>query len=195
MTTKAFFNWGKKDEYAEYDKQEAFEAQQAILRKRRTGDTIKEADERRSNVANVLREKRELRQAEKDALGQGIVPESLKKWKNYDKKEDEGNLFNAGVVVPLLPFGINKYDEGERFDLRSPYADEGWVDPADAEDPWAGLKRLFGGRKEEDAAAAAKPKDKRVIWASQYTKYKAEQEEIAKAAKAAAIKEKKEKKK
>jgi hypothetical protein len=29
--------------------------------------------------------------------------------------------------VPLLPFGLRKYDEGERFDLRSPYADDGWV--------------------------------------------------------------------
>jgi hypothetical protein len=29
--------------------------------------------------------------------------------------------------VPLLPFGLKEFDEGERFDLRSPYADEGWV--------------------------------------------------------------------
>jgi hypothetical protein len=32
-------------------------------------------------------------------------------------------------VVPLFPFGIRKYDEGERFDLRLPYAEDGWVDP------------------------------------------------------------------
>ena len=30
-------------------------------------------------------------------------------------------------MVPLLPFGLKEFDEGERFDLRSPYADEGWV--------------------------------------------------------------------
>lgn len=29
--------------------------------------------------------------------------------------------------MPLLPFGLKEFDEGERFDLRSPYADEGWV--------------------------------------------------------------------
>lgn len=33
----------------------------------------------------------------------------------------------SGLVVPLLPFGMPKYDAGERFDLRSPYADDGWV--------------------------------------------------------------------
>jgi len=30
-----------------------------------------------------------------------------------------------------------KYDEGERFDLRSPYADDGWVDPEET-DAFAG---------------------------------------------------------
>jgi hypothetical protein len=39
---------------------------------------------------------------------------------NYKNKEDE--TANSGLVVPLLPFGMPKYDAGERFDLRSPYA-------------------------------------------------------------------------
>jgi hypothetical protein len=43
-------------------------------------------------------------------------------------KETEDRA-NSGVVVPLFPFGIRKYDDGERFDLRLPYADDGWVDP------------------------------------------------------------------
>jgi hypothetical protein len=46
---------------------------------------------------------------------------------NYKNKEDE--TANSGLVVPLLPFGMPKFDAGERFDLRSPYADDGWVDP------------------------------------------------------------------
>lgn len=33
----------------------------------------------------------------------------------------------TGLIVPLLPFGMPKYDAGERFDLRSPYSDDGWV--------------------------------------------------------------------
>lgn len=40
----------------------------------------------------------------------------------------------SGLVVPLLPFGMPKYDAGERFDLRSPYADDGWV-----------VSRVWGG--------------------------------------------------
>ena len=59
-------------------------------------------------------------------LTQGIIPDSLKDWKNYKKKEDAQG-FTEGIVVPLLPFGLKEFDEGERFDLRSPYADMGWV--------------------------------------------------------------------
>lgn len=32
------------------------------------------------------------------------------------------------LLLRLHP-GMPKYDAGERFDLRSPYADDGWVDP------------------------------------------------------------------
>ena len=97
---------------------------------------------------------------------QGIIPESLKNWKNYKKKEDAKG-WTDGIVVPLLPFGLKEFDEGERFDLRSPYADEGWVsvqagsrhtfklemysygyvlmmvqvDPEET-DMWAGLKKI-----------------------------------------------------
>lgn len=44
---------------------------------------------------------------------------------NYDAKTEKNS--NSGIVIPLLPFGMRKYDEGERFDLRSPYSDDGWV--------------------------------------------------------------------
>jgi hypothetical protein len=58
---------------------------------------------------------------------------------NYASKDDaEGT---SGIIVPLLPFGMRKYDEGERFDLRSPYADDGWVDPEET-DAWAGFKKI-----------------------------------------------------
>ncbi len=33
------------------------------------------------------------------------------------------------VVLP----GLRQFDEGERFDLRSPYADDGWVDPEETD--------------------------------------------------------------
>ncbi len=60
---------------------------------------------------------------------------------NYDKKEDESAL--SGIVVPLLPFGMPRYDAGERFDLRSPYADDGWVDPEETGVLWQAWFSVF----------------------------------------------------
>lgn len=49
--------------------------------------------------------------------------------------------------LPLqVPFGNTKYDEGERFDLRLPYVDEGYVD--ESASLGNTLKRLFGFGKE-----------------------------------------------
>ena len=52
-----------------------------------------------------------------------------------------------GIVIPLAPFGIPKFDNGERFDLRLPYVEEGWVDE-DA-DPFKWIKNLFNKEKDE----------------------------------------------
>ena len=43
------------------------------------------------------------------------------------KKED--SKLGLNVVIPLNPIGIPKYDNGERFDLRLPYAERGYEDP------------------------------------------------------------------
>lgn len=48
----------------------------------------------------------------------------------------------------LLQFGIPKYDNGERFDLKAPYTDEGWVD--EGGDPLGWAKSLFGGGKKKE---------------------------------------------
>lgn len=45
------------------------------------------------------------------------------------------------VVIHCL-CDCRSYDEGERFDLRSPYADDGWVDP-DEVDAFAGEEGLL----------------------------------------------------
>ena len=34
-------------------------------------------------------------------------------------REQYGDDSNSGIVVPLAPFGIPKYDQGERFDLQA----------------------------------------------------------------------------
>lgn len=83
----------------------------------------------------------------------------------------------SGIVVPLLPFGIQKYDEGERFDLRSPYADDGWVDP-DETDMFAGFKKIgkkilnFSGNNDEYREQLGKP----ILWAKDYERQKGEKE-------------------
>ena len=45
-------------------------------------------------------------------------------------------------MLPLNPLGMREYDEGERFDLRSPYADGAYVDD-DEVSVWDSL-RNFG---------------------------------------------------
>jgi hypothetical protein len=44
----------------------------------------------------------------------------------------------------MVPFGNIKYDEGERFDLRNPFSDTGYIDP-DEMSAWDSFKRF--GRK------------------------------------------------
>ncbi|KAF5837860.1 hypothetical protein DUNSADRAFT_3753 [Dunaliella salina] len=142
--------------------------QRERLEQRKTGVKLREADKRREQVKRSLSAKKQERQQERDLLAQGIMPDSLKDWKNYKTKRDE--RANSGVVVPLLPFGNQEYDEGERFDLRSPYADDGWVDPEEV-DAFAGIKNFgkkflnFGMRREEPG------EQKPIIWASKYEQY------------------------
>ena len=53
--------------------------------------------------------------------------------------------FGFNVIIPLNPMGIPKYDNGERFDLRLPYAERGYEDPsADVMgNMWRGIKNMF----------------------------------------------------
>jgi hypothetical protein len=67
---------------------------------------------------------------------------------------------------PLNPIGMPAYDNGERFDLRLPYAERGYVDE-DADvigKAFSGLKGLFGGGKkatEKDNGKAPPAADKK----------------------------------
>lgn len=59
----------------------------------------------------------------------------------------------GGIPLPAASFGIPKYDNGERFDLRLPHVDVGY-ETADA-DVMGKIARFFGfGKKPEE-----KPKD------------------------------------
>jgi hypothetical protein len=123
-------NANNKKSQAQLDKEEQYRVQQELLEARRSGSFIREAGERRRKVAETLADRKNARAAEKAALARGEIPESLGKWKNYKKKEDESadGRSAGGIVLPLNPLGMREYDEGERFDLRSPYADGAYVD-------------------------------------------------------------------
>lgn len=51
----------------------------------------------------------------------------------------------GGIPLPMASFGMPEFDGGERFDLKGPYVDEGWVDEsAKGDGLFGGLKKLFG---------------------------------------------------
>ncbi|KAI8474211.1 MAG: hypothetical protein J3K34DRAFT_408472 [Monoraphidium minutum] len=166
---QALFGFGKGEKSEkDLEKEEQYRIQQELLDKRRSGSMIKAADERRRKVSETLRDKKQARADERAALARGEMPESLAKWMPY-KKEDESGL--GGIVVPLNPLGMRMYDEGERFDLRSPYSDDGWVDP-DETDAFAGIKNI--GKKLLNFRGPQKQEERKpIIWASQWEKTQA----------------------
>ncbi|GIL80046.1 hypothetical protein Vretimale_12873 [Volvox reticuliferus] len=173
VRTQALFGFGKSKNEVDSEKEEQWRLQQEMIQKRKSGQFIKEANERRKKVSDELASRKELRRREKEALARGEMPDTLRGWKPYDKEIDE--KANSGIVVPLLPFGIKKYDEGERFDLRSPYSDAGWVDP-DEQDAWAGLKKI--GTKILNFSGKSEPTElKPIMWATPFTKKRGEEDD------------------
>ena len=70
-----------------------------------------------------------------------------------DKAAAEAERGPARFIIPfpVNPIGMPEYDNGERFDLRLPYVDNGWVDE-DA-DVMGKLGRWLtgkGGKEEEE---------------------------------------------
>eukprot|EP00798_Chlamydomonas_sp_ICE-L_P027429 gene27429-4729_t len=163
---------GEKDEGVEWDKEEQWRIQKELKEKRKTGELIQTAKDRRLKVKETVAEKKAVRQNERDQLAVGIMPETLKNWKNYKKKIDEEGT--QGLIIPVLPFGLKEFDEGERFDLRSPYSDDGWIEE-DELDMWQGFKKFklkflnFGGREAVEAENK-KYMGKPIQWASTFGK-------------------------
>ena len=68
--------------------------------------------------------------------------ENRKKFKERQAMEEPEPTSGFRIIVPITPFGMPEYDGGERFDLRLPYVDNGWVDE-DA-DPMKQFRRFIG---------------------------------------------------
>lgn len=127
------------------EKEEMWRRQQEILAERRSGSNkqIKEAEKRRQRVKDEIKAKEDEKQKLREALARGERPKQKAK-KLYSDEDNE-----LGIVIPLAPFGIPKYDDGERFDLRLPYVEQGWVDE-DA-DPFKWVKNIFGKKDKKDS--------------------------------------------
>ena len=112
-----------------------FEKQQEILKKRRQNVNLeKEINERRRRVGGYM--KKNLPEAEM----RKINAENERKAKALSKEAMKG-----GIPLPMASFGMPEFDGGERFDLKGPYADEGWVDETD--DGLGFFSRLFGKKQ------------------------------------------------
>jgi len=123
-----------------------FEQQQEILRRRRKGANLEsEVSKRRAKVSGFM--KGTLAKEEMDA----IKEKNKAKANELSKEAFKGK--KGFLSLPMASFGMPEFDGGERFDLRAPYADEGWVDPEDdgVANPFT-LGGLFGGTKESNAA-------------------------------------------
>ena len=145
-------------------KEEQWKIQQEILARRKNKSKMKEyfnkVEERRVEVSKIAK-------ASQWALGADDV-DPIVEWK---RARDAGKIKPIGyepeptkadsklginVIIPGNPMGIPKYDNGERFDLRLPYAERGYVDPNDVGvvgNFIAGWRKPFGGGGSGDSGS------------------------------------------
>lgn len=140
-------------------KDEAWRAQQEILARRRNKDAnaqyMNDVSNRRQKAQEDFWAKRIKYKEGKDNLEQWkkLNPEPYNPKKKYSE-EPEG----FSIPIPLNPIGMPKFDNGERFDLKLPYVDNGYVaeDSTDAFSRFKGLLDFsFGGKKAAEKKAAA----------------------------------------
>jgi hypothetical protein len=92
-------------------------------------------DERRGKVSRYNRDPAFKKQVDEERRARFLAK----------KAEEEAAIGPSRfrVIIPVNPMGMPEYDGGERFDLRLPHVDNGWVDP-DA-DFGKQVGRFFGG--------------------------------------------------
>lgn len=103
------------------------------------------AVQRRKEVSEYIKAEKAAREkAYREGKNVELPGKPNKSIKQRYAEQDNGGKF----IVPLAPFGMPEYDGGERWDLKAPYAEKGYVDEkAD----WSyGIKKLFGGGKKKD---------------------------------------------
>ena len=115
---------------------------QEILQARRSGKSLNGVDERRKEVAKYMKlskdEQRKFREKrspaepiyEEDPPWFGTSASARRRlrehaWPQLTLRRCRCVL---AVIIPQAPFGMPKYDNGERWDLKAKYTDEGYED-------------------------------------------------------------------
>eukprot|EP00747_Dinoflagellata_sp_TGD_P207877 gnl/TRDRNA2_/TRDRNA2_81402_c0_seq1.p1 gnl/TRDRNA2_/TRDRNA2_81402_c0~~gnl/TRDRNA2_/TRDRNA2_81402_c0_seq1.p1 ORF type:complete len:263 (+),score=69.19 gnl/TRDRNA2_/TRDRNA2_81402_c0_seq1:3-791(+) len=156
-----FDMFNKKDSPEQAAKDEAWRTQQEILARRRDKQSEREyftgVQNRREAAEKNFRNSRIQYKKGEDNLVQW---KKLNKGKEDRFKDDYKDAPKNSIPIPMASFGMPKFDNGERFDLRLPYVDNGYV-AEDSEDAWSRFKGLLdfkgalGLNKEEEARKAA----------------------------------------
>lgn len=134
------------------EKDAAFKKQQEILARRRNKKTKKEyfdnVRERRREREEKLAEKRLVVRDGEDPL----IPWQRLKDKGLIDEAGYGPEDEGGIPIPMASFGIPKYDNGGRFDLKLPHVEIGYTDEdADVMKKAGKAFRKFFGQGDKDS--------------------------------------------
>ena len=131
--TRALFGFGGRDEEKEREKEEQMRAQQEVLKRRKSNSWQAGVKDRRAKASRYLND---------PEFKKACDEENRRRFKERQAMEEPEPTSGFRIIVPITPFGMPEYDGGERFDLRLPYVDNGWVDE-DA-DPMKQFRRFIG---------------------------------------------------
>ncbi|CAG9460349.1 unnamed protein product [Pedinophyceae sp. YPF-701] len=152
VRVQALFGFGKsKDPAAEAEKEEAWRAQQELIAARRAGKSMDAAKARRKDVSAYIKEERAAREKAYREGKNVELPRGKKSKSQKDRYEEQNADDLGGIILPMAPFGMPEYDNGERWDLKAPYSEKGWVDEDASITNQIGKLFGFGRKKEEDA--------------------------------------------
>merc|ERR1712238_378210 len=144
-----------------------WEKQQEILKRRRAPESerkqyFEKIDKRRVKATKTQNDKWDW-QTKRYKKGEDPIDEWRKKRESGDISDLENQYGDpkkiGGIPLPSASFGVGgKFDNGGRFDLRLPYADQGYED--DDADVMKKIGNFFSGGKGKEKAKAVSEKKK-----------------------------------